>query len=147
VSYGGIALGARGERLATAYLRGQGYQVVARNWRCDIGEIDLIAARGSLLVIAEVKTRASTRFGVPAEAVGFAKQRKLRRLAAAWLAQSPARYDEVRFDVVSVIGNDVEVIPAAFQRVAASTTCASGAGPPGCRAARRRSGPRRRRSP
>jgi putative endonuclease len=114
VSHGGIALGARGERLAAAWYVENGYTVVARNWRCDIGEIDLIARRGRELVIAEVKTRVSTRFGVPAEAVGFAKQRKLRRLAAAWLAATDARYDEVRFDVVSIIGNAVEVIPAAF---------------------------------
>jgi putative endonuclease len=65
-------------------------------------------------VIAEVKTRASDRFGVPASAVGFVKQRKLRRLAAAWLAATETRYDEVRFDIVSIIGNDVEVIAAAF---------------------------------
>ena len=114
MSHGGIALGARGERLATAWYEQHGYRVVARNWRCDIGEIDLIATRGAELVIAEVKTRASTRFGVPAEAVGVAKQRKLRRLALAWLAASGSGYDDVRFDVVSIIGNAVEVIPAAF---------------------------------
>jgi putative endonuclease len=114
VSHGGIALGARGERLATAWYEAAGHTVVARNWRCDIGEIDLIVRRGRELVIAEVKTRVNTRFGVPAEAVGSAKQRKLRRLAAAWLAASGERYDEVRFDVVAVIGNDVEVIPGAF---------------------------------
>jgi putative endonuclease len=114
VSHGGIALGARGERLATAWYVEQGYAVLARNWRCDIGEIDLIATRGRELVIAEVKTRVSTRFGAPAEAVGVAKQRKLRRLASAWLAESGQYYDEVRFDVVSIIGNAVEVIPAAF---------------------------------
>jgi putative endonuclease len=114
VSHGGIALGARGERLATAWYVQHGYSVVARNWRCDIGEIDLIATRGREVVIAEVKTRVNTRFGVPAEAVGFAKQRKLRRLAAVWLAGSAAHYDAVRFDVVSVIGNDVEVIAGAF---------------------------------
>ena len=114
MSHGGIALGARGERLATAWYVQHGYAVVARNWRCDIGEIDLIASRGRQLVIAEVKTRTSDRFGVPAQAVGVAKQRKLRRLAAAWLAASGDHYDEIRFDVVSIIGNAVEVIPAAF---------------------------------
>ena len=114
VSHGGIALGAHGERLATAWYEQHGYVVVARNWTCDVGEIDLIARRGRALVIAEVKTRASTRFGVPAEAVGAAKQRKLRRLAAVWLQQSAERYDEVRFDVVAIIGNRVEVIEAAF---------------------------------
>ena len=114
MSHGGIALGARGERLATAWYEQNGYVVVARNWRCDVGEIDLIATRGDTAVIAEVKTRMSARFGVPAEAVGIAKQRKLRRLAAAWLAQSTTRYEEVRFDVVAIIGSDVEVIAGAF---------------------------------
>jgi putative endonuclease len=114
VSHGGIALGARGEGLAARWYVDNGFEVVARNWRCDIGEIDLIARRGATVVIAEVKTRVNTRFGVPAEAVGFAKQRKLRRLAAAWLAATGQRYEEVRFDVVSIIGNAVEVIPAAF---------------------------------
>jgi putative endonuclease len=114
MSHGGIALGARGERLASAWYAQHGYTVVARNWRCEIGELDLIASRGHELVIAEVKTRASDRFGVPAEAVGLAKQRKLRRLAAVWLAQSDKRFNEVRFDVVSIIGNAVEVIAAAF---------------------------------
>ena len=114
MSHGGIALGARGERLATAWYQQHGYVVVARNWRCDIGEVDLIARRGGEVVIAEVKTRMSERFGLPAEAVGAAKQKKLRRLAAVWLAQSGERYEEVRFDVVSIIGNAVEVIAAAF---------------------------------
>jgi putative endonuclease len=114
MSHRGLALGARGEGLAARWYAGNGYEVVGRNWRCDIGEIDLIARRGRVLVIAEVKTRASDRFGVPALAVGFAKQRKLRQLAAVWLVASATRYDEVRFDVVSIIGNDVEVIEAAF---------------------------------
>ena len=81
MSYGGVALGARGERLATAWYEQHGYVVVARNWRCDIGELDVVVRRGQTLVIAEVKARASDRFGVPAEAVGVAKQRKLRRQA------------------------------------------------------------------
>lgn len=114
MSHGGIALGARGEGLATRWYVANGYEVVCRNWRCDIGEVDLIVRCGGTVVIAEVKTRVSDRFGLPAEAVGVAKQRKLRRLAAAFLAASGVRYDEVRFDVVSIIGNDVEVIPAAF---------------------------------
>ena len=114
MSFGGIALGARGERLATEWYRSNGYSVLARNWRCDIGEIDLIVARGNELVIAEVKTRASNRFGSPAEAVGVAKQRKLRQLAAVFLRSAGRQFAEVRFDVVSIIGNDVQVIPAAF---------------------------------
>lgn len=114
MSFGGIALGARGERLAADWYSVNGYEVLARNWRCDIGEIDLIVRRGSEVVIAEVKTRTSNRFGSPAEAVGLVKQRKLRRLGAAWLSATDQHFAEVRFDVVGVIGNDVEVIQAAF---------------------------------
>lgn len=114
MSYGGIALGAHGERLAAAWYKTHGYVVVTRNWKCEIGEIDLIARRGGELVVAEVKTRATDRFGAPSEAVGFAKQRKLRQLAAAFLERTTVRCDEVRFDVVSIIGRDVEVIEGAF---------------------------------
>ena len=114
MSHGGIALGRRGERLAAQWYLDNGYEIVARNWRCAAGEVDLIARRANLLVIAEVKTRVNDRFGVPATAVNAVKQRKLRRLAAIWLAGSPDRYGEVRFDVVSIIGNRVEVIAAAF---------------------------------
>jgi putative endonuclease len=114
VSYGGIALGARGERLAAQWYRANGYQVVARNWTCDIGELDLVVRRGNELVIAEVKTRMTERFGSPFEAVGVAKQRKLRALASTWLSGSSEYFEEVRFDVVSIIGNNVSVIQAAF---------------------------------
>ncbi|HUR76772.1 MAG TPA: YraN family protein [Acidimicrobiales bacterium] len=114
MSHGGIALGRHGERLAEGWYRNNGYEIVARNWRCEIGEVDLIATRDGVLVIAEVKTRVSARYGLPAEAVGYAKQHKLRRLAALWLATSPQRFDEVRFDVVSIIGNRVEAISGAF---------------------------------
>ncbi|MDP1793905.1 MAG: YraN family protein [Acidimicrobiales bacterium] len=114
MSHGGIALGMHGEKLAARWYTQAGYRVVAQNWRCGIGEIDLIARRGTELVIAEVKTRANNRFGLPAEAVNHAKQRKLRALAQTWLASSAEYFDEVRFDVVSVTGRDVEVIEAAF---------------------------------
>ena len=114
MSFGGIALGAYGEKLAARWYLQSGYEVVARNWRCDLGEIDLLVRRGNELVIAEVKTRTTDRFGVPAYAVNFAKQKKLRALAQAWLATSDDYFDEVRFDVVSVSGRDVEVIQAAF---------------------------------
>jgi putative endonuclease len=114
LSYGGIALGAHGERLAAEWYKAHGYVIVTRNWKCEIGEIDLIVRRGNEVVVAEVKTRVSDRFGAPFEAVGFAKQRKLRQLAATFLKRSAVRCDEVRFDVVSIIGRDVEVIEAAF---------------------------------
>jgi putative endonuclease len=76
--------------------------IVARNWRCSSGEIDIIATDGPTIVFCEVKTRRSQRYGVPAEAVNPVKVRKLRALAATWLAVNPEMRGEVRFDLVSV---------------------------------------------
>lgn len=111
-------LGARGEQLVADWYAARGYRVVARNWRCREGEIDLVLwSRGRDLVFCEVKTRSSARFGVPAEAVTPAKQRRLRVLAARFLAaHGPglAARRSLRFDVAGVTGGRVEVIEAAF---------------------------------
>jgi putative endonuclease len=88
---------------------------VARNWRCREGEIDLVARRGGVTVICEVKSRSSDAFGAPVEAVTRTKQLRLRRLAAAFLAASAGGgRGEVRFDVVSVLAGRVEVVESAF---------------------------------
>jgi putative endonuclease len=97
------AVGAYGERVAVRYLVDQGMVLLDRNWRCGAGEVDAILRDGDTLVFAEVKTRRSGRFGVPAEALVPAKVTRLRRLAAIWLARSTLRPREVRFDVVSVL--------------------------------------------
>ncbi len=97
------AVGAYGERVALAHLVEQGMVMLDRNWRCRTGEIDIILRDGSDLVFCEVKTRRSDRFGTPAEAVDPRKVRRLRRLAAQWLAQAGLRAPTVRFDVVSVV--------------------------------------------
>ena len=91
-----------------------GYEVIGRNWRCDVGEIDLIVRRGDEVVFVEVKARADDRFGPPAAAVGHAKQRTIRRVAARWLALATDARGDVRFDVVAVTGARVDVIEAAF---------------------------------
>jgi putative endonuclease len=96
------AVGAHGERLAEQHLTEQGLVVLARNWRCPDGEVDLILRDGCDVVFCEVKTRRGTQFGTPAEAIGPDKVRRLRRLAARWLAESSVRPREVRFDVVAV---------------------------------------------
>jgi putative endonuclease len=99
--------GRRGEEAAARWYVRAGYRIVARNWRCSGGEIDLVAVDPvtAVVVICEVKTRSSARFGRPEEAVTPAKQRRLRRLAALWLSQqrshgTPTR--SVRFDVAAV---------------------------------------------
>jgi putative endonuclease len=79
--------------------------VVARNWRCGLGEIDLVVARGPVMVFCEVKARRGGAFGGPFEAVNWKKQRKLRMLADAFLSASGEDAPAVRFDVASVILN------------------------------------------
>ncbi len=96
-------LGRYGEQLAVQLLADAGYRILARNWRCQQGEIDIVAADGATLVVCEVKTRSSARFGEPAEAVGRLKSARLRQLAARWLAAHPGDWSEIRFDVVAVL--------------------------------------------
>ncbi|MDQ3957902.1 MAG: YraN family protein [Actinomycetota bacterium] len=111
-------LGRSGEDAATALYRDLGFEVVERNYRSGRGEIDLIARRGDTIVFCEVKTRRSDQWGLPSEAVDVAKRARLRKLAAAWMAERKPGYAEVRFDVVSVIVRDgrseVTHVPDAF---------------------------------
>ena len=85
-----------------------------RNWRCDSGELDLVVTRDGLVVFCEVKARASERFGPAAAAVDARKQRTLRGLATRWLTAHPGRREGIRFDVATVTGTRVEIIPSAF---------------------------------
>ncbi len=110
-------LGARGERLAASWYRAHGYTVVARNWRCREGEIDLVVARPGELVFCEVKTRSSDRFGAPAEAITPAKQARLRVLAGRFLAEADSGHTRgwsLRFDVAAVTAGRIDVIEGAF---------------------------------
>jgi putative endonuclease len=97
-------LGALGERLAADHLTGLGLQIVARNWRCRYGELDLIAVDpvAHAVVFAEVKTRTGDGFGGLAEAVTTQKARRLRRLAGIWLATQDQRWAALRIDVIGV---------------------------------------------
>lgn len=97
------AVGDQGEDLACAHLEDLGWEVVARNWRCPLGELDVVAAEDGLLVFCEVKTRRSTRFGTPLEAVDEQKARRLRRLAWAWLDEHGRRGQAFRIDVLGVL--------------------------------------------
>lgn len=109
-------LGVAGEDLAAAWYAARGYSVLARNWRCREGELDLVVSRGGTLVFCEVKARSSLRMGLPAEAVTPAKQRRIRGLALRWLAAAGprARAGELRFDVVAVLDGQVEVLEGVF---------------------------------
>lgn len=98
-----IELGCYGERIAVAYLTDAGLRVLDRNWRCREGELDIVARDGGALVFCEVKTRRGIGYGQPIEAVGRAKQRRLRTLAQRWLAAHDEHAPELRFDVVGVL--------------------------------------------
>jgi putative endonuclease len=114
------ALGQAGEDAAASWYESHGYEVVARNWSRREGELDIVARRGRLHVFCEVKARSSAAFGLPMEAVGALKQARVRRLAALWFAEQPLGYGPrrhggpVRFDVVSILNGEVEVIEGAF---------------------------------
>jgi putative endonuclease len=108
------AHGRFGEDRAAAWCGANGYAVLARNWRTREGELDLVARRDGVVVFCEVKARASNAFGSPAEAVTPAKQRQVRHMAVAFLADQGLRAAELRFDVVSVLSGKVEVIEGAF---------------------------------
>jgi putative endonuclease len=111
-------LGRTGEDLAADLLSRLGFTIIERNWRHAAGEIDLVAASGDLLVFCEVKTRRTNKWGEPSEAVGYHKQARLRRLAAAWMSERRPGQVRVRFDVVSVIVRDAQTevvhLPDAF---------------------------------
>ena len=99
------ALGRYGEALAVRYLRELGMEVLDRNWRCEHGEVDVVARDGDCIVICEVKTRRSAGFGEPVEAVTFAKAMRLRRLAAAYVKGhgEGGHTAQVRVDVVGIL--------------------------------------------
>jgi putative endonuclease len=115
-------IGDVGERAALGAYLALGYREVATNWRCSIGEIDVIVARDGLLVFCEVKTRRGSAFGGPFDAVTATKQRRLRALATVFLSSHEAhglRNASIRFDVASVMPADsgglrVELFEDAF---------------------------------
>lgn len=96
-------LGRAGERLAAEYLEEHGIFVLARNWRCAQGELDIVGTDGDRVVFCEVKTRSGIDYGAPLEAVGKDKVRRLRLLARTWLDEQRLTGCAVRFDVISVL--------------------------------------------
>lgn len=96
-------LGRRGEDAAAAYLTGRGMQVIARNWRCRHGELDIIAREGPTLVFCEVKTRRGLGYGSPLEAITVHKQLRLRTLVGHYLAEVGGHRGPVRIDAVGIL--------------------------------------------
>ncbi|MEA1961796.1 MAG: YraN family protein [Bacillota bacterium] len=110
--------GKYGEELAVNYLLSKGYKIIVRNYRSKEGEIDIICSDGKTIVFVEVKTRRSTRFGTPEEAITRTKMQHIRRTALTYLAEQGERYKEIRFDVIAILlqGQTPEInhIEAAF---------------------------------
>ena len=97
------AVGQYGEGLAARYLVDAGFTILERNWRCPLGEVDIVARDGDSLVICEVKTRTGTSHGTGLEAITGQKATRLRRLAAYWLEVHSVQPEAVRIEVVSVL--------------------------------------------
>ncbi|MDR3363878.1 MAG: YraN family protein [Clostridiales Family XIII bacterium] len=111
-----LGLGTEGEAIAREMFEAKGFIVIAQNYRCKVGEIDLICVKGKLLVFCEVKSRRSLVFGIPAEAVNAKKIRHIRRVASWYLSQKMCinrLYNDfdMRFDVVEAVfvGSECEL--------------------------------------
>ncbi|MGA2955899.1 MAG: YraN family protein [Thermodesulfobacteriota bacterium] len=114
-----LSLGKKGEELAIGQLKALKYKILERNFKCPLGEIDIIARDKSTLVFVEVKTRATRDFGGPAAAVDWRKQRQLSKVALTYLNKKklsnvPARFDVVAVELISPFPR-IEVIPNAFE--------------------------------
>jgi putative endonuclease len=109
------ALGRAGEDATVAAYEARGFHLVARNWRCSLGELDLVVHRRGLLVFCEVKTRAGSSFGGGFDAVTHDKRRKLRRLAEAFLLAERPPHSDVRFDVASAQVRDDTIAVQLFE--------------------------------
>jgi putative endonuclease len=97
------ALGAYGERVAAAHLVASGLTIVELNWRCELGEIDIVAREGDTLVVCEVKTRRGLNYGSPLESITYRKLATLRKLAGRWLQTHELRPAGIRIDIIAVL--------------------------------------------
>jgi putative endonuclease len=96
-------VGRYGEDLAARYLSTHGFVVLERNWRCESGEIDIVAREGDTLVICEVKTRRGLNYGTPLESITYRKLATLRKLSGRWLQTHQLRPAGIRIDIISVL--------------------------------------------
>jgi len=113
-----ITTGKEGEKIASAYLKKNGYEIIEINFRCPIGEIDIVAKEKNDLVFVEVKTRKSIALGYPEQAVGMRKQKKMSQLALWYMQKRKVAETNVRFDVVAITlipeNHEVRLIQNAF---------------------------------
>lgn len=113
-----ISKGKRGEDLAAAFLIKEGYKILERNFRCPLGEIDIVALDNGILAFVEVKTRSSNYFGLPEEAVNSRKRHQMAKTAQFYISSKRLFNNLARFDVVAVTiidgKEEVRVIRNAF---------------------------------
>jgi putative endonuclease len=98
-----LILGRRGEKKAARYCRRTGYKIVARNYSCPVGEIDLVVLDNNEIVFVEVKTQADRSFGEPEEKVNREKRNSLSRAAQYFLRETGSEHRPCRFDVITVV--------------------------------------------
>lgn len=110
-----LELGKTGEDVTLAHYLDSGYQLIARNWRCRAGEMDLVLSRDGLLVFCEVKTRRGTAHGGGFAAVNAIKQAKLRTLAELFMMRTGRQDAAARFDVASVLLTDADATVDVFE--------------------------------
>lgn len=110
-----IERGASAETDASELLVAAGYAIVERNFRCKVGELDIIARDGEVLAFVEVRSRSDDAHGSAAEMVGRTKQRRVARVAAYYLATKSPEYEQCRFDVVAITAGEAILIKDAFR--------------------------------
>lgn len=110
-----IQRGASAEADAAQLLATAGYRIVERNFRCKAGELDLVARDGDVLVFVEVRSRGDDEHGAASEMIGRTKQRRVARVAAAYLAMMVPAFDECRFDIVAITAGELVLIKDAFR--------------------------------
>lgn len=106
--------GKNGEKIAEKYLKNQKFTIISTNFSNFIGEIDIIAKEKDIYVFVEVKSREDVWFGRPCEAVDKRKQEKIRKVASVYLMENNLFDVDVRFDVIEVLGNEINHIKDAF---------------------------------
>lgn len=107
-------LGVKGEQLALKHLKSLNYKIIARNVMFKVGEIDLVALDGEVVVFIEVKARENENFGKPFESVNFTKQKNLVACAKQFIHIHKMYDRQIRFDVVSILRGEIEHIKDAF---------------------------------
>ena len=115
------SLGERGETAACGFLKDHGYEILEKNYKCKLGEIDVIARRQGRLAFIEIKTRTSTQFGTPQEAVDFRKQEKIFKVAQWYLKERKSLKSPVAFDVVAILWREgqspeIRLVADAFEK-------------------------------